>query len=96
MVRGTPAPALLSSRIVIEDWQRSDCALELQVSGVTGGVLDLVGEPAGIYRVIVTGDEPGPEQTVIPDAQGRMYVHVPVGASGRGSASILAPCEGKA
>lgn len=96
MVRGTAAPALLSSRIVIEDWQRSDCALELQVSGVTGGVLDLVGEPAGTYRVIVTGDEPGPEQTVIPDAQGRMHVHVPVGASGRGSASILAPCEGKA
>ncbi|MBB1491247.1 MULTISPECIES: hypothetical protein [unclassified Paracoccus (in: a-proteobacteria)] len=96
IARGTAAPGLQSSRVVIDLWQREGCALHVQVSGIIGGELDLVGEPGGAYRVTVTGDTPGPEETVIPDAEGRMSVYVPVGASGQGRASILAACAERA
>lgn len=93
MILGTAAPALASSRVEIAAWHRTACSVEVQVTGVAGGPVELVGTPGGRYRVRVTGDQAAPEVTVIADAAGRMSVYLPIGDRGAGGASIQGPCE---
>lgn len=93
MILATAAPALISSRVEVTAWRRTECSVELQAEGVAGGALDLLGVAGNSYRVRTGADGATQDQAVTADAEGRISILLPIGADGTGSASVLGPCE---
>lgn len=90
---GAGAPALSSSRPVIETWARGDCTLDLQVSGFAPGPVTLATAPGARLAVAISGVDDGRPRAATADAEGMLTLAIPAAPGGLRGVSISGGCE---
>ncbi|CAM3403370.1 hypothetical protein PANO111632_17800 [Paracoccus nototheniae] len=89
-----PAPVLQASRLIIERWNRSDCAVEMELSGFAAGDVTLTGPPDARYGVAISGVDEGQRHPVTADGSGLLVITVPAAPGGLIGLSVQGECLG--
>ncbi len=92
MVLGSAAPALVSSRPVVESWDRSTCSVALELSGFAPGDVVLLAEPHAEYGIAITGVNEDRHRAVAADAAGILTIPVPTAPGGLRGLSVKGGC----
>lgn len=92
IVLGSPVPALLGSRPVVETWNRGSCSIELELSGFSEGKVTLAAEPGAQYEVAISGVDEDGRRAVTADAAGILAIDVPTAPGGLRGLSVRGGC----
>lgn len=92
IVLGSAAPALLSSRPVVESWNRGTCSVDLELSGFAEGEVILAAQPQAEYAVAISGVDEDRHQPVQADPAGILTIKVPTAPGGLRGLSVRGGC----